>query len=1034
MDNAGIGMVIWVGEDRFVKYQVDLQDRGIQSTFNDVRGILQLSSPMVVYALEFTVGYKVYTAYRHVTDLQARDGILAVTLFLPYSVKVRDMTSLLEKLSVKYYRDHYGLGGILKTDTPVYEEIYIKELNRLLQTEHPVIKETDEWTGVPSTPEGQPKILPYTDIRVVEHFYQTPQRPPFYRVPEVIFVPATALDGTTDGLKLPDSLERFSIDGQDIGDEVVGVPLDIHPAGVVLSDLTLDGRPVTGPVYVRDGSRLTFRLKNGRFYDDICFEGPVREAVGLYLDKTPDGFRFKPILPFRKKKVSVQLSVACCADGTDPFIFRAVSRERTFPFKEKTVYGGSTDFCFEGEEMAFPWDIVVVEHGYEYLLFPDFCPERHSGFLEDRRSRLISIRNRSGREILIENLPSLRRTERNVPVDGAWILPPEIQDSCFSFSYDSDHFMRKISGWETGEVVIALERTCYDLCIAKGVWKAFDEMQRRSLSFAFEDEYISPEPDGFMKRVSVQSSGNLGQGRLTTRVFVKDFDYRYSVAKDEEKSRLTLKPDVVQIRLDQETPVTLTDGTSLLLPAGSFLLPSGAVSAGTMERDGFKVARVGGEAPDEPSFHQFSKTSDGGRAPETAGHREVLGNLDRFHTEDPGRGEVTVGYWFGGVRGTCKGIPDEKGFLITEEGFRLAYPVNPEKTQACERNVGYSFSLRGGEYLVEKTVTGGTEPPRHNKWLLYALIALGLLLLALAAFLLFFKKGTARKDEVKVEYRIDSRPDADFWINPMGGKKGIRIPDKHSKIMLVDTSEVQGPIEVTLVFNNEGGLCDLPGISVSGDTVISVLSPAMVRLDSLRSMLCHRDTTGLADSLRLFRTKYPSDYVHTVVTQIEKEIAQVEAMERLIQRVTSMDCKKSSVDSLSLFLSDSTLWMMSRYVIPDRKKETVEGLWKAQSDFFKNTVDSLQTKYYVRKMVKRKRRLVFNDDYIKYFGKEQRDLMTMFVIDRHIMPEGRDSLSYRQLMDQPEQRPITVGAEAPGPSEVSNIRSDESDDTERGNH
>lgn len=1034
MDNAGIGMVIWVGEDHFVKYQVDVQDRDILSTFNDVRGFLQLSSPMVVYALEFTTVYKVFTAYRHVSDLQARDGILAVTLFVPYSVKVRDLTSLLEKLSIRYYRDHYGLGGILKAGVPVYEEIYVKELNRLLQTEHPVVKEPDEWTGVPSAAEGQPKILPYTDIHVVEHFYQTPQRPPFYRVPEIIFVPAAVLDGTMEGLKLPDTLERFSVDGHDVGEEVVGLPLDLQIAGVALSDFSLDGHPVTSPVYVRDGSRLAFCLRKGKYYDDICFEGPVRNAVGLYLDKTPDGFRFKPLLPFRKKKMTVQLSVACLANGTEPFIFRAVSRERSVPFKEKTVYDGLADFCFEGEEMGYSWDIVVAEHGYEYILFPDFCPERHSGPLEDRRSRLLKVRNRTGKEVLIQNLPSVRRTDRNVPVDGAWILPPEVQDSCFSFSYDKEHFERKVYGWETGEVVIALERTCYDLWIPKGVWKAFNVVQQRSLSFALGDEVFPSGPDGSMGKVSVRNSESIGQGTLTARVPGKDFNYRFSVDKDEEKSRLTLKPDVVQVKLDQDTPVRLTDGITLKLPAGSFLLPAGVVSAEALERDGFKVARVGGEAPGEPSFHQFSKTGDGGWVPETARNREVLGTLDRLHPENPGRNEVTLRYWFGGVQRTCGGALDENGFLLTKEGFRLAYPVDPGKTQACERNVGYSFSLRGGEYLVEKTVTGGTEPPRHNKWLLYALIALGLLLLALAAFLLFFKKGTARKDEVKVEYRIDSHPDADFWINPMGGKKGIRIPDKHSKIMLVDTSEVQGPIDVTLVFNNEGGLCDLPGISVSGDTVISVLSPAMVRLDSLRSMLCHRDTTGLADSLRLFRTKYPSDYVHTVVTQIEKEIAQVEAMERLIQRVTSMDCKKSSVDSLSLFLSDSTLWMMSRYVIPDRKKETVEGLWKAQSDFFKNTVDSLQTKYYVRKMVKRKRRLVFNDDYIKYFGKEQRDLMTMFVIDRQIMPEGRDSLSYRQLMAQPEQRPITVGAEAPGPSEVSNIRSDESDDTERGNH
>lgn len=1013
MDNAGIGMVIWVGEDRFVKYQVDLQDRDIQSTFNDVRGFLQLSSPMVVYALEFTTGYKVFTAYRHVSDLQARDGILAVTLFVPYSVKVRDLTSLLEKLSIKYYRDHYGLGGILKAGVPVYEEIYVKELSRLLQTEHPVFKEPDEWTGVPSTAEGQPKVLPYTDLRVVEHFYQTPQRPPFYRVPEVIFVPAAVLDGTMEGLKLPDTLERFSLDGHDVGEEVVGLPLDVQIPGVTLSDFSLDGHPVTPPVYVRDGSRLAFCLKKGKYYDDICFEGPVRNAVGLYLDKTPDGFRFKLLLPFHKKKVTVQLSVACCADGTEPFIFRAVSRERSVPSKEKTVYGGSADFCFEGEEMAYSWDIVVAEHGYEYILFPDFCPERHPGSLEDHRSRLIQVRNRTGKEVLIQNLPSLRRTERNVPIDGAWILPPEVQDPCFSFSYDKEHFVRKVYGWETGEVVIALERTCYDLWIPKGVWKAFDVVQQRSLSFALGDDIFPSGPDGSMGKVSVRSSGNIGKGTLTARVPGKSFNYRYSVEKDEEKSRLTLKPEVVQVKLDQDTPVRLTDGVTLPLPAGSFVLPAGLVSAEAMERDGFKVARVGGEAPGEPSFHQFSKTSDGGGVPETARNREVLGTLDRFHPEGPGRDEVTLRYWFGGVQRTCRGPLDENGLLLTKEGFRLAYPVDPGKTQACDRNDGYSFSLRGNEYLVEKKVTGMRKPPRRNRWLLYALIALGLLLLVLAAFLLFFKKEKPVANAIKVEFRVDGRPDAEFRVKPLG-KNGTWTMKEDRKLLLVDTSQVHEPIDVTLEFDKEGS-CVWPGIEVSRDTVIIVRSPAMERLDSLRSMLCRRDTTGLADSL-LTLGKYPSDYVKEETERIMIEVSlakKVREMEELIVRVMSMECKKSDVDTLqSVFLSDSTLWK-SPFVLPEHQKGWVQGLYDAQIAFFKD--DGLRDLY---KSFKKRGTLSwrFNDEaYAGFFGDEQKAFLKQKeFLDTYVasgrVPAGRDSLSYAQMKGNLANHASTAGS------------------------
>ena len=50
-------MVIWVGEDRFVKYRIDLQDPEVRSTFNDIRGYLTVSVPVMSYALEFTSGY-----------------------------------------------------------------------------------------------------------------------------------------------------------------------------------------------------------------------------------------------------------------------------------------------------------------------------------------------------------------------------------------------------------------------------------------------------------------------------------------------------------------------------------------------------------------------------------------------------------------------------------------------------------------------------------------------------------------------------------------------------------------------------------------------------------------------------------------------------------------------------------------------------------------------------------------------------------------------------------------------------------------
>ena len=952
-------MVIWVGEDRFVQYQVDLQDPEVRATFNDVRSYISVSASVRLFALEFTSRFKVFTVYRHASDRQGRPGFLAVTLLLPNNLTIRNLTGLLDAISLKYYKDHYGLGGVLRTDAPVYEEVYTQELERLLRSDHPVSMVFDEdWTGVPSKQDGKPKVLPYTDIQVVEDFFQTPHRPSFRMSQEVIFVSNAYLDGSQEGMELRNLQQEdlFDLDGrQGVGREVIGLPFNPRSFSLTVSDLAVGGNPVSDEVYLRDGSQIRFHLSKGKFYEDIDFEGPVREAIGLrYLVKTEEGYSFDPLIRFTEKSVAVQVQVPCLAESLEVFQVQAVSSKQGAVSHRASLSRDGADFVFKGAEIGDAWDFVVEEHGYAYTLLRGYCPESGNGQVQDLDSRLLTIDNRSGKEVRIVGHTALKLLKKEaVDVNGAWLLPRGLKDYNFQLTFDELYFKQRIEGLEKDAVVIELDRTHYDLRIPRSVWNALERDQRDSLSFSVDGKVFSSVKVGSFGRIPVELAARVGQGKLQMEVSHKKYEYDFEVQKIEEKNWLLLKPDVVQVVQGTGTHFKLSDGT--LLPPGSTFLPMEIVQKPELLAAGFKVEQVGGGDPSEPSFPCFSRAQDRGERPENAGSGKVLGD-----SPDPssGRGRAAVG----------------------------------------ERPVEHHYSERHPKH------------PKRKKWLIPFLAGLGILLaiLGVVLFLVLRNKDGVKDKEVTIRYVVDSRPELPITINLLSdgpGKsttkiKGLQVSSQQKNELVIDTTTVDFPLnlKLKLVFENEGEKEQAFTISSYKDSLQDVTSVAMDELENLRNAPAD-EIDRLAESIL---EKYPkSNYVKDKVTAIRDESnlnEKREALMQLYEQILSMDCTLELVKSLDPYLADDSIWDGSF----ELKKEDLQRMFDFHYGLFTKSKSELND---VEKGFFKPHTSIFREEFNAVSSPAQRTLMKKLIsskdtaADSCMEGEARGTMSYQELSD-----------------------------------
>ena len=879
--NHNLGLCIWVGEDRFVTFNVDVRNPEIAATFNDIRSYMSYTVPTYTYALEFTREYKVYTVYRPVNDLQGRPSFLAVTVFVPYDVFLSEITSLLERISLSYYKNHYGFGGIFKQGVQLIPELYTRELDNVRTITDP----DGSWVGRASFQTGKPKILPFSDLKVVEQFFQHPHRTSFHQCQEVLFVPQSYLNGTDSGISLPRSTpdDFFALDGADVSMETIGFQIEKAHNEYSIKDFQFNSIPQNYWVpFLRPNSVISFTLSKGKYYDDIPFEGPLKAAINKgYINDTLKGYSFSESVPFLLRKKVVTF-VFPSLEQTSVFALTLIASGHQT--KRQPILSGRAEITFSGEEIGTQWSFLIEENGYEYTLGQNI-PDYMEDVWTDKGSRLYRISDQSGKDIRLDfGISSPVRMSKGASrrgLSGEWILPSTLSPDTFVLEH-SKYFEKNITGIESGSVIISLDRIGYELCLPNAFWSSLNEEQRRDAAFKLDDSEwkFASSPEGGMIVVADQMKARDGQ--FSTYLKGRKLGFDFDTRTDENKDRFYIKPKFVELDVAADCNVALRNGINL--SGTRVVVPQSEVGRDTFKAQGYTVQQIGREDNENGSFPRYCVTN---RA----------GNPVKLYE---------IQYYFFDEKWKCSGLDEKKGFILTKQGMYLAYPFDLMKTKGHKKNKSFIIEEGRGDdgrpcYSVKmREQRGNTNQGQRERssvsWLVYALLAIALLCIS-GVVVYFFMGGFGHKKTEKdrqIVFMLKGRP------NDKIRKIHDRLKKEDLKIQQNTISydfDTKNPlmIKVELHVDNEGVALFDTVLDIHNAAVKDTIYFNSQAMDSLNTL-----NRGNIEDVRKFIDKYPSDYIKN---SLEPTLAAFKA-DSLLNDIYSMMCSYNLVNELDKLLGE----------------------------------------------------------------------------------------------------------------------------------
>lgn len=326
-----IGLNIWGlrgGHKSFCHSDnLDIEAPEIKGTMlPDIREFLSISDQTVrFYALEFTSQYKAYTIYRSENDFNGRsDAYLAITLFVPHSLKINHILELLRQISDAYNKDHYDAFGNPNTN-PDYIEIYLDLIKNYAGN---IVRETEVRNWECSAQNGTPRIMPFTSLSVVEEFFNKPYRKEFLNNQEVMFWDVECLQNQqSHGLtflkkEIISSGALFDTDGKNIAPQFEGGAVRNAPEGCTIERFEREGVDISRnwqSCFFYDKTNVAIAMKKS-FYQPFTYRGPLI-GVGSPFVKRGDDYAFSPRLDFRPRHYEVPVNVANVGSTTFDLYF-----------------------------------------------------------------------------------------------------------------------------------------------------------------------------------------------------------------------------------------------------------------------------------------------------------------------------------------------------------------------------------------------------------------------------------------------------------------------------------------------------------------------------------------------------------------------------------------------------------------------------------------------------------------------------------------------------------------------------------------
>lgn len=260
---------------------IDRNSLEVKSALRDMRAYIRVAEPgKVFYSMEYQDRHIVYGVYRSSIDSVGSTGAyIAVHLFVPYTVRVEGLASLLDRLLDAYWADfiHPMFGS------PLPGKIEdISRLSAMLEAAQTGFHEVSaRYTHRNSDPSALPLYIGYRTPTDVERILSNPFHAAYYRASRVILVPAVMLDDPKGNNVLFNTDVQTVLPQHGRAEGLLGaltVPLNIN---VRMVALTVDGRDVlsAGEDYsLTPESTIHYELKiPGRRI--AKFTGTVQQAL-----------------------------------------------------------------------------------------------------------------------------------------------------------------------------------------------------------------------------------------------------------------------------------------------------------------------------------------------------------------------------------------------------------------------------------------------------------------------------------------------------------------------------------------------------------------------------------------------------------------------------------------------------------------------------------------------------------------------------------------------------------------------------------
>ena len=349
-----VGLTIWgykQGCKVLASQGVNFQLKEIKDRLKDLSAFIRIHIPCVdFYTLQFTQNYKIYTQYRSSREVNGQTGVyIAISLYIPHSLQWRGVRQVLNLLMDMYFAEHinYENGAPLLNEK---EDIF-PYFNLLRGYEKQL---TEELEAKPCTLEMPyaPKVFSYKDIYEVDKYFNTPYRPEFSNLQDILFLRNEFVENP-----FAYSIELLFPEYRSLSNTAASTASNSGTSHFTISDKRIkvlafmrNGRDVSATYrseIFSDDDTIELLLEKSKYHQMFSYNDTIKKAIKKgYIKRTDNSYSLEYV-PFVEKET--KLYVETPQYDFQKYITFLTLESGSFKIKPHSDSKGFY-FLFKGEE------------------------------------------------------------------------------------------------------------------------------------------------------------------------------------------------------------------------------------------------------------------------------------------------------------------------------------------------------------------------------------------------------------------------------------------------------------------------------------------------------------------------------------------------------------------------------------------------------------------------------------------------------------------------------------------------------------